>query len=148
VLVIEAALFLIGLAIFLIGKVKLSNRKTVMGSSARAIGLVFTIPLVLSFCGSAMVEYPMGRPSNIQPPDNITDAAVTLLVIVSCLLLSLIIGFAAPEIPSVLTPEEAARYLKVEEIEVRRLIEDGDLKAKAIGGDYRISKEALEEFMR
>ena len=49
--------------------------------------------------------------------------------------------------PDVLTVSEAAYYLKVEEVYVLHLIEDGELKAKAIGGDYRISREALKTFL-
>jgi excisionase family DNA binding protein len=49
--------------------------------------------------------------------------------------------------PDVLTVSEAARYLKVEEIDVRHLIEDGELQAKAVGGDYRISSAALQNYL-
>jgi len=51
-------------------------------------------------------------------------------------------------LPNMLSVREAANYLDVDEIDIRNLIEDGDLRAKAVGNDdYRISKEALEPFL-
>lgn len=50
--------------------------------------------------------------------------------------------------PSVMTPSEAAAYLRVSEEDVIAAINAGDLKAKKIGNAYRISKEALEEFLK
>ncbi|MBN1264421.1 MAG: SPFH domain-containing protein [Anaerolineales bacterium] len=53
----------------------------------------------------------------------------------------------APAVPDVMTPTEAASYLKVAEEDVVAAIEEGQLKAKKIGKAYRISKEALDEFL-
>jgi excisionase family DNA binding protein len=50
--------------------------------------------------------------------------------------------------PDVMTPDEAAQYLKVAAEDVVLAIEAGDLKARKIGSAYRISKEALEEFLK
>jgi excisionase family DNA binding protein len=49
--------------------------------------------------------------------------------------------------PSIMTPSEAASYLKVAEEDVIAAIEAGQLKAKKIGNAYRISKEAIDEFL-
>jgi excisionase family DNA binding protein len=49
--------------------------------------------------------------------------------------------------PPVMTPSEAASYLKVAEEDVVAAIEAGQLKAKKIGNAYRISKEAIDEFL-
>jgi excisionase family DNA binding protein len=49
--------------------------------------------------------------------------------------------------PSVMTPSEAATYLRVSEEDVIAAINAGDLKAKKIGNAYRISKESLDEFL-
>jgi len=49
--------------------------------------------------------------------------------------------------PSVMTPSEAAKMLRVAEEDIVELIENKTLKAKKIGKAYRISKEALEEFL-
>jgi len=53
----------------------------------------------------------------------------------------------SPEAPEVMTPSEAAAYLKVAEEDVVAAIEAGDITAKKIGKAYRISKEALDEFL-
>ena len=53
---------------------------------------------------------------------------------------------AAP--PSVMTPSEAAGFLRVSEEDVVAAIEGGQLKAKKIGKAYRISREALEDYLK
>lgn len=50
--------------------------------------------------------------------------------------------------PAVMTPAEAAQVLRVSEEDVIAAITSGELKAKKIGSAYRISKEALEEFLK
>lgn len=50
-------------------------------------------------------------------------------------------------IPDILTPGEAASYLKVSEEDVIAAINAGDLKAKKLGNAYRISKSAIDEFL-
>ena len=54
---------------------------------------------------------------------------------------------AAASVPDVMTPSEAAQYLKVAEEDVIKAIDSGDIKAKKIGDAYRISREALDEFL-
>jgi excisionase family DNA binding protein len=48
----------------------------------------------------------------------------------------------------VMTPSEAAAVLRVSEEDVLAAINSGDLKAKKIGNAFRISKEALEAFLK
>lgn len=48
----------------------------------------------------------------------------------------------------VMTPSEAAAILRVAEEDVIAAISAGDLKAKKIGNAYRISKSALEDFLK
>ncbi len=55
---------------------------------------------------------------------------------------------AGAAIPSVMTTAEAANVLKVAEADVIAAITGGSLKAKKIGESYRISKEALENFLK
>jgi excisionase family DNA binding protein len=55
---------------------------------------------------------------------------------------------AAGAMPSVMTPAEAASFLRVSEEDVIAAIDAGDLKARKLGSAYRISKEALEAFLR
>ena len=53
-----------------------------------------------------------------------------------------------PVMPDVMTPTEAASFLKVSEEDVVAAITAGDLKARKIGAAFRISKEALQEFLK
>jgi len=55
---------------------------------------------------------------------------------------------AAAGIPDVMTPSEAAAILNVSEEDVIAAINDKSLKAKKMGNAYRISKGALEEFLK
>ena len=57
-------------------------------------------------------------------------------------------GAVAGAMPDVMTPSEAAQYLKVAAEDVVAAIEAGDLKARKIGSAYRISKEALLDFLK
>ena len=50
--------------------------------------------------------------------------------------------------PDVMTPAEAAEFLKVAAEDVVAAIESGDLQARKIGSAYRISKDALQEFLK
>jgi excisionase family DNA binding protein len=50
--------------------------------------------------------------------------------------------------PDVMTPTEAAAILRVSEEDVIAAITSGDLKAKKLGNAYRISKSALDEFLK
>lgn len=55
---------------------------------------------------------------------------------------------AASAMPEVMSPADAAQVLKVSEEDVIASITSGDLKARKIGNAYRISKEALEAFLK
>ena len=57
-------------------------------------------------------------------------------------------GTPAGSMPPVMTPAEAAAVLKVSEEDVIAAITAGDLKARKMGNAYRISKEALEAFLK
>lgn len=57
-------------------------------------------------------------------------------------------GAKSAGIPDVMTPADAAAILKVSEEDVISAINDKTLKAKKMGNAYRISKEALEEFLK
>jgi len=64
-------------------------------------------------------------------------------------------GGAAPRssnggggMPDVMTPSEAAGFLKVSEEDVMAAITDGSLKAKKLGNAYRISKESVQDFLK
>ena len=55
---------------------------------------------------------------------------------------------AAGGMSDVMTPSEAAAVLRVSEEDVIAAITAGDLKAKKLGSAYRISKSALDEFLK
>jgi excisionase family DNA binding protein len=54
----------------------------------------------------------------------------------------------AAAMPDVMTPAEASEFLKVSAEDIVAAIEAGELKARKIGKAYRISKDALEEFLQ
>ena len=59
-------------------------------------------------------------------------------------------GNSAPAggMPAVMTPSEAAQVLRVTEEDVIAAIQAGDLKARKIGNAYRISQEALQNYLQ
>ncbi len=54
----------------------------------------------------------------------------------------------AAVMPDVMTPAEAASFLKVAEEDVVAATTAGELKARKIGKAYRVSKEALEKYLQ
>ncbi len=55
---------------------------------------------------------------------------------------------AANGMADVMTPSEAAAIIRVSEEDILAAIQAGDLKARKIGTAYRISKAALEDFLK
>ncbi|HQU35155.1 MAG: hypothetical protein CNIPEHKO_01792 [Anaerolineales bacterium] len=51
------------------------------------------------------------------------------------------------KMPDIMTPAEAAQFMKVTESDILDAINDGSLKAKKVGKAFRISKDNLEAFM-
>ena len=54
---------------------------------------------------------------------------------------------AAAAVPDIMTLSEAAAYMRVGEQDVLDAINAGELKARKIGSSYRISKNAVDEFL-
>jgi excisionase family DNA binding protein len=54
---------------------------------------------------------------------------------------------AAPSAPDIMTLSEAAAYMRVSEEDVLEAIKSGELKAKKIGNSYRLSKQAIDQFL-
>ena len=54
---------------------------------------------------------------------------------------------ASTAMPDVMTPSEAAGFLKVSEEDVLAAISAGELKARKIGSAFRLTKEALQEYL-
>jgi len=57
-------------------------------------------------------------------------------------------GAASAAPADVMTLSEAAAYMRVGEEDVLAAITSGDLKAKKIGTSYRLSKEAIDAFLK
>jgi excisionase family DNA binding protein len=55
---------------------------------------------------------------------------------------------AAGTLPELLTPADVAKALGVTEADVTATIESGELKAKKIGSAYRVTRGALDEFLK
>jgi excisionase family DNA binding protein len=55
---------------------------------------------------------------------------------------------AAGALPELLTPADVAKALGVTEADVTATIESGELKAKKIGSAYRVTRGALDEFLK
>jgi len=49
--------------------------------------------------------------------------------------------------PDVMNPAQAAAYLQVSEADIMQMIQSGQIKAKQIGSQFRISKTALDQFL-
>ena len=54
---------------------------------------------------------------------------------------------APAAVPDIMTLSEAAAYIRVGEEDVLSIIQSGELKAKKIGASYRISKQAIDEYL-
>ena len=52
-----------------------------------------------------------------------------------------------PAAPAVMTLEQAAGYLQVSPADIQALIDDGSLRAKRIGNQYRIARKAIDDFL-
>lgn len=55
---------------------------------------------------------------------------------------------SAASTPGVMTLDEAAAYLKVTAADVQKAIDSGDIKARKIGDQYRISKDAIDAYLK
>jgi excisionase family DNA binding protein len=54
---------------------------------------------------------------------------------------------AAPSIPELLSPADAAKVLGVSEADVMTILESGELKGKKIGAAWRIRRASLDEYL-
>jgi excisionase family DNA binding protein len=55
---------------------------------------------------------------------------------------------AKPAMPELLTPADAANILNVSESDVLQSLEAGDLKGRKIGSSWRITREAMDAFLK
>ncbi len=163
-MIICEALFLIfGLYALLTGRIRISGKRTIVGTRARTIGLLLIAPLIFGFCGGMYVGATQG--SAIRD-SSLSDLVLLEVVVMSCTLLAAlglsltapetpVVGtpsnsfpvYGAPSLSTVMTVQEAADYLRVTPAEVSQLIETGQIIARQIGMEYRISKQSLDNFL-
>lgn len=146
-IVCAGILFFVGAVILFTGKVTISGGRIVTGTRARVVGFFFIAPVVATL----LLEWIIG--SSFEDL-HLVEAAIFFL----CLLIGVVVGISDEnatrrnekyaDLPPVLTMAEAARYLRVNETKVFQLIQTERLRATLIGGEYRISRESIEELFR
>ena len=57
-------------------------------------------------------------------------------------------GSAGPGMSDVLSPDQVAKILNVAETDVVASLEAGDLKGKKIGSQWRVTRAAVDQFLR
>ncbi len=149
---------LVGLFLIFRGNFRVFNRN-VPRQTGRLIGLILIAPIIIGFFYGVFV---VGSSRGTLTNDMLLNAALVeigalAVAIVVALYFIMSLPQEAPIIPvhvaqsvspSVMTPAEAAAYLKTSEFEVIALIEEGKLPAARIGGDYRIARSAVDDFLR
>lgn len=156
-LICEGIFFFLGLFIIFTGKFKLTRGRTVISPRARVAGFILLLPGPLALGMGLIVGVTTPNPFELQQAvANLT--IVEFFFVVGALLIALIIGITAPAtetisrnlefVPDILTVSEAARYVRANETDILQMIVTGQLKAVQIGGDYRISKEALNAIFK
>ena len=87
--------------------------------------------------GFGMAQQLMNQPGGILGPQSTPPVAPPPLP-----------GSAPTGATELLSPADAARALNVTEVDVMSAIQDGSLKAKKIGASFRITRAALDEFLK
>lgn len=161
----EAFFVLFGLYALVTGRIRLIGKRSVVGSRARMIGLILLTPVAFAFFGGVIIGLLQGgsfRTSEVQNVVVLELAAMIVAIIAALVIASntpetpvgvsadasgSLMTYAAPRLPDVLTPAEAAAYLRVSEADIAQLIETGQITARLIGQEYRISKTSLDAFL-
>jgi excisionase family DNA binding protein len=163
--------FLIGLVLLVKGDFRMFNRY-VPRDKGRIIGLCLVAPLTFIVLYSFLFLRPSVASYSswedmLSDPALVQASCMELIILIAALGVAGYIIMALPKspapvtggravagpyslagAPSVLTPAEAAAYLRIPEFEVIALIEEGKLPAARIGGDYRIARIAVDDFLR
>ncbi|MEZ4636152.1 MAG: SPFH domain-containing protein [Caldilineaceae bacterium] len=98
------------------------------GGSGEGLGLGAGIGMGVGMAG--MIANAMNAGQQQQPQQAQTPAAA-----------------AGAAVPDVMTLEEAAAYLKVSPADIQALIDEGQINARKIGSQYRISKGVIDQFL-
>lgn len=157
----SGAFFLVGLFVFFKGSFRFASR-TIEKEQARQMAVLLMVPFIFGICAGTFVGFTSAPVTNM---DELAESMSGLLVI-ELLMLAGVVGFVLYWIYSrpktldgegmtfvkskmmdVMTPAEAADYLRVSENDVRALIDDGKLPAARIGGDFRIARRAIDDYL-
>jgi excisionase family DNA binding protein len=171
-LICEGILFFIGLSMVASGRVKVGQR-FIEGQRVRMAGWVLMSPPVIVFVIAMMIA-PQYVDSNATLDEIVASLTPLLLfefaVLVGAIsLASWLIGHASnsqqqvpltpmqmqmkmqmppePVFGKVLTLNEAALYLRISEDAVLDLINTGQLPAARFGGEYRIARSAIDDYL-
>jgi excisionase family DNA binding protein len=98
------------------------------GGSGEGLGLGAGIGLGTAMAGAVSQAMASGQQAAQQAPQQAATAGAA--------------------VAGVMTLEEAAAYLRVTPADVQAMIDSGDLKARKIGTQVRISKEAIDAYLR
>ncbi len=164
-IICEAFFVIFGLYALLAGRIRISGKHSVVGTRARVIGLILIAPVILAFCGGIIVPVSTGSPLRGSTYVDMLylEIAVMSAAVIAAIVLSTtapetpaaVVGipsgsfpvYSAPPTPTVMTVQEVADYLRVTPAEISQLIEVGQITARQIGLEYRISKESLDNFL-
>lgn len=153
--------FLVGLFLLIKGSYRVNNRD-VPRDTGRIVGLILMAPLIVGFIyGFAVVNRSGGFSEDLLMDETLLNAAcVEMGVLLLALSIAGYLVFSLPQtvtttigapVPqrysAVMTPAEVAHYLRIPEFEVIVLIEEGKLPAARIGGEYRIARSAVDDFL-
>ncbi|MGQ9888541.1 MAG: helix-turn-helix domain-containing protein [Aggregatilineales bacterium] len=168
-LICEAILIVLGAYMLLSGRIDIGGVRA-SGPNVRLAGAVLMAPL--AFGALAAPLFVMISGGRITADLLLVASCVELLVVLGALSVAsqlvrqarsesedadapaapLFFGRApsppAPQnAPAIMTVAEAAAYLRVSEQDVRDLIEAGKLPAARVGGEYRIARRAVDDYV-
>jgi excisionase family DNA binding protein len=157
-IICEGIALIFGVIMLFTGKLNLGRIRR-QGSNVRIAGIVLMLPLAVGF----LIGFYVGIQAIDKSAEWLQQSVLTLSIfelgglVIAALVAAYLVSNApetpvlAPSVPltsNVLTVPEAAQYLRVTELEIQQLIDDGRLAAARIGGSYRIAKSALDDFLR
>jgi excisionase family DNA binding protein len=156
-LICEGIFFVLGIFIMVTGRFKVSRNRTVRGTRARVAGFILFLPGPIALLIGLTIGASLARDPIALRQSLINTTIFEIIMVVVALIAALIVARTAPETeivtsgspipsqysPDILTVGEAAQYVRVTDADILQMITSGQLKAVAIGSDYRISREAL-----
>ena len=156
-------LFLVGLILLFKGEFTFSNRRFPR-QRVRTAAMLLMIPTAFDLCAGFYIGLTLtdGRTMDmdalLEAISNPTLTMIQLFVIIGAIgaafywlystPMDKVSGMPSPQIAKdVMTPAEAALYLRVTEPDVIALIDRGDLPAARIAGQYRIARRAVDDYL-